>query len=139
MTDQDWLEKLVADSSYSRDSDRAKVLATYCGINVRAAKTRISRFRKSHILHSLPRVVEVGPFWVYCIECILPGHFYVGQTGSIAHRINQHRNGCGARATAKYGVKNYMAICRCPTREMALRVESLLYRVLIKKGVLAHM
>lgn len=74
-------------------------------------------------------------FYVYCIECLEPNHFYVGQTENFEHRKISHQNGTGARFVRKHVFKNIHLITTAPTRDIAKQIESLLYKVLRRKGV----
>jgi predicted GIY-YIG superfamily endonuclease len=72
---------------------------------------------------------------VYCIECVTPNHFYVGQSGNFKDRFRRHKKGTAHPFTAKHGVKNLLMQTVAPTRNIALYVEELLFQVLKSKGV----
>ena len=71
---------------------------------------------------------------VYVIECSTPNHFYVGQTNSYKHRIEQHRTGHGMPFTAKYGVSKTYIVKVFSSRNEAMIEESRLRRELFERG-----
>lgn len=61
-------------------------------------------------------------FYVYIIECN-DGSFYTGQTNDIERRMNEHRNGVGARYTKYRRPITLRRVEEYPTRDAALERE----------------
>ncbi|MBS0412374.1 MAG: GIY-YIG nuclease family protein [Proteobacteria bacterium] len=66
-----------------------------------------------------------GPavFYVYLLASRLNGTLYVGSTGDLRHRVDQHKAGELPGFTAKYGVDRLVWYETHPTREDAFRRE----------------
>lgn len=73
-------------------------------------------------MDSNPRPAD--PKWyLYEIECVTPGHIYVGITRDFSKRLIRHQEGHGSRFTAKHGVKSWRLLWRFDSEEAAKRAE----------------
>ena len=70
---------------------------------------------------------------VYVLECITPGHYYVGLTKNLRVRFEQHKKGQGSEYTKIHGAKQIIQIIPCHSKEHALKEEKKVTRTLIKK------
>src|SRR5690349_9775956 len=98
---------LLLNSNYKTDRARARKLAADLKISESTAQTKISRARRR--LDSLSAAPgrsrdaskRISPptttsYYIYCIECINPSHFYIGQSRNIAERLRSHERGDAA-------------------------------------------
>jgi len=66
-------------------------------------------------------------YTVYEIECETSNHRYVGFSGNVHRRIEQHRDGTGAVFTRLHGVKSWRVIAEVATKEEAKELERKAY------------
>jgi len=76
----------------------------------------------------------VKTYTVYLIECKTPNHFYVGITGCLGHRMEQHKGKEGSVWTKKHGVKCWQVIARGLAKDEALSVERKVYLIMKEMG-----
>ena len=128
---------------FKTDRSRARAIAKIANIPEGTAQTRISRARKKLSEGGLSRQTLMGlplqpdGYFVYCIECNMPNHFYVGQTAYLEERIKKHFTNRGAVFTRKHGAKQWFLVTKTNSRHDALKLEVLLWQVLKHKGVIA--
>lgn len=141
------IRDLLLNPNYLSDRARARALSVLTKQSESATQTQISRVKRKQAgseIKSHPagrgdpgsRLIPDG-YFVYCIECIIPGYFYVGQTAFINKRIIQHKINKGAAFVKRYGFKQYFLVTKTKTRKEAINIEVLLWRVLKNKGVIA--
>lgn len=62
-------------------------------------------------------------WYVYIIET-KRGHFYTGTTNDVSRRVNEHKDGRGARHTRIFGFKKLLYQEEGPTKSNALKREA---------------
>lgn len=151
---------LISDPTFKTDKARGQVLAGILGISEGSARVKISRFQQSlsrnHldlsqrvVRHSRPLAwgsgsapvspvippPAKGEYWVYCVECLDPLCFYVGQSGNLQGRVASHIEK-EVPFTKEHGIRHIYLVANTPNYPSSLRLELLLYLVLQKKGLI---
>ena len=63
------------------------------------------------------------PFFVYVIQSIESGHYYIGQTNDLAERLRRHNSGIET-ATARYAPWHLVWQAEKATRSEAVQLET---------------
>lgn len=144
---QYFIADLLLDAKYPSDRARARKLAEVMGIKNVTAQTQVQRARHYGMIPRRQKAGLLSPrrhpdvphkhesFYIYCIECITPNHFYIGQSGNIAERLRSHERG-NTPFMREHGISRYYIVAQAFSRLDALRIEYLLYTALKQRGVI---
>jgi putative endonuclease len=76
-------------------------------------------------------------FHVYILQSTINGSFYIGQTGNIERRLNDHNKGF-SKATARYAPWNLVWISAVEDRKQAFKLEKTLKSLKSRARIIKH-